>query len=93
MIKRILLSIDFGSAFVSIPLNILDIELEKDLDTDELKNFNISIWIYLIFEREYEEFTVMEINFNTVRGNDEEYPYNEDNLYFESNNVRYNNII
>ncbi len=49
--------------------------------------------MYLAFEKEHKEFIVIKINFNTVKNNDEEYLYNEDNLYFESNNVGYNNII
>ncbi len=35
--------IDFGNAFILLPLNVLDIELKEDSDKDELKNFNISI--------------------------------------------------
>jgi len=37
------LLIDFGNAFISILLNILDIELEENSDTDELENFNTGI--------------------------------------------------
>ncbi len=43
MIERILLFIDFKNAFILISLNISDIELEKDLNIDESKNFNIDI--------------------------------------------------
>ncbi len=43
MVKRILFFIDFESVFISIPLNILDIELKEDLDIDELENFNVNI--------------------------------------------------
>jgi len=38
-----LLSIDFGSVFISISLNISDIELKEDLDIDESKNFNTNV--------------------------------------------------
>ncbi len=42
--ERILLSINFRNAFISISLNISDIELEKeDSNTDELENFNVNI--------------------------------------------------
>jgi len=37
------LPIDFENVFISTPLNISDIELKEDSDTDELENFNISI--------------------------------------------------
>jgi len=43
MVKRILFFIDFESDFISIPFNILDIELKEDLDIDELENFNVNI--------------------------------------------------
>ncbi len=43
MIKQILLFINFGNIFVSIPLNISDIEIEEDSDINELENFNIDI--------------------------------------------------
>ena len=46
-----------------------------------------------MFKREYKEFTVIKVNLNITRKNDKEYPYNEDNLYFEFNNVGYNSII
>ena len=42
MIKRTLLSIDFGNVFTTIPLNILNIELKEDLNIKELKFFNIN---------------------------------------------------
>ncbi len=60
---------------------------------NELKNFNIDIQIYLTFERKYEEFIIIETNLNIIRNNNEEYSYNEDDLYLESNNIGYNNII
>jgi len=47
----------------------------------------------LAFKREYEEFTVIGVNFNTIKNDDEEYPYNEDDLYFEPNNIGYNSIV
>ena len=37
------LSFDLGNIFISIPLDISDIEAEKDSDIDKSKNFNISI--------------------------------------------------
>ena len=39
----ILLSSDFRNVFISIPLDISDIEVEKDLDIDKSENFNIDI--------------------------------------------------
>ena len=92
MIERILLFINFGNIFISIFLDILDIEAEEDLDTDESENFNVDIQIYLAFEREYKEFIVIRVNLNTVRNDDEEYLYNENDLYFEPNNIGYDNI-
>ncbi len=44
-------------------------------------------------EGEYEEFTIIKINLNTVRNNGEEYLYDENDLYFEFNNIEYNSII
>jgi len=38
-----LFSIDFGNAFISISLNILDIELKKDSDIDKSEEFNIGV--------------------------------------------------
>ena len=35
--------IDFGNAFISIPLNISDIEPKEDSDTNELEEFNTDI--------------------------------------------------
>jgi len=49
--------------------------------------------MHLVFEEEYEEFTVIRVNFNIVKNDSEEYLYDENNLYFESNNVGYNDII
>ncbi len=43
MTKRILLPINLENAFILIPLDILDIELKEDSDTDESENFNVSI--------------------------------------------------
>ncbi len=43
MIKRISFFINLGNAFISISLNILDIELKEDLDIDKSENFNIDI--------------------------------------------------
>jgi len=47
----------------------------------------------LASEKEYEEFTVIGINFNIIKNNGEEYLYDENDFYFEFNNARYNNII
>ena len=38
-----LLFINFRNTFVSISLDVLNIEAEEDLDINELKNFNINI--------------------------------------------------
>jgi len=38
-----LLSFDFGNVFISIPLDVSDIEAEEDSDINSLKNFNIDI--------------------------------------------------
>ncbi len=38
-----LLFINFRNTFVSISLDVLNIEAEEDLDINELKNFNIDI--------------------------------------------------
>ncbi len=43
MAKRISFLINFGDIFISIFLNISDIEAEEDSDINELKNFNASI--------------------------------------------------
>ena len=88
-----LLSFDFGSVFISIPLDISDIEAEEDSDIDGLKNLNVDVQMHLVFEEEYEEFTVIRVNFNIEKNDSEEYLYDENNLYFESNNVGYNDII
>ena len=93
MIERILFSIDFENAFILISLNILNIEVEENSDIDELKNFNVGVQIYLAFEEEHEEFIVIGINLNIVKRDNKEYPYNKDDLYLESNNVRYYSII
>ncbi len=44
-------------------------------------------------EEEDEEFIIIRVNLNIVKNNGEEHPYNEDDLYLESNNIGYNNII
>ncbi len=74
-------SINFENTFISIFLDILDIEV------------NINIQIYLVFKEKHEEFTVIRINFSIIKRDKEEHLYNEDDLYLESNNVRYNSII
>ncbi len=43
MIKRILFFFDFENTFISISLNILNIELKKESDINESENFNIDI--------------------------------------------------
>ncbi len=43
MTERILFLINFGNVFISISLNILDIEPKEDLDIDESENFNVDI--------------------------------------------------
>ncbi len=85
--------INFENMFILIFLNILNIEVEEDSDINELENFNIGIQIHLASKEEYEEFTIIRINFNIIRENDKEYPYNEDDFYFEFNNIGYNRII
>jgi len=49
--------------------------------------------MYLAFKGEHEEFIVIRVNLNIIRGDDEEYSYDKDNLYLEFNNVGYYNII
>ncbi len=46
-----------------------------------------------MFEREHKEFTVIRINLNIARRDNEEYLYEEDDPYLELNNVGYNGII
>ncbi len=46
-----------------------------------------------MFEREYKEFIVIGVNLNIAKNNGEEYPYDEDNFYFEFNNAGYNDIV
>jgi len=43
MIEQISLSFDLGNTFISIPLNVSNIEIEKDSDINELENFNVDI--------------------------------------------------
>ncbi len=93
MVKRILFSIDFGDTFISVSLNIFDIEPEKDLNIDESENFNVNVQIYLVFEGEYKEFIVIRVNLNTTKRDNKEYPYNKDDFYLEPNNIGYHNII
>ncbi len=40
-------------------------------------------------KEKYKEFTIIGINFNIIREDKEKYLYNEDNLYFEFNNIEY----
>ncbi len=43
MTERMLLFINFGNVFISISLNISDIEAKEESDIDKSENFNISI--------------------------------------------------
>ncbi len=43
MVERMLLLIDFKNVFISILLNISNIELKEDLNINKLKNFNIGV--------------------------------------------------
>ncbi len=86
-------SFDFGSIFILILLDISDIEAEEDSDINRSENFNADIQIYLAFKRKYEEFTVIGVNFNIIKNNNEKHLYNEDDLYLKSNNTGYNGII
>ncbi len=88
-----LLPFDFGNAFISIPLNISDIETKEDLDIDKSENFNADVQIYMVSKRKHEEFTVIKINLNTARNDGEKHLYKEYNLYLEFNNAGYNDII
>ena len=86
-------SISFENTFILISLNIPNIETEENLDIDKSKNFNINIQTYLTFKREYKEFTIIKINFNTAKRDNKEHPYNKDDLYFKLNNTEHYNII
>jgi len=46
-----------------------------------------------VFEEKYKKFIIIRVNLNIVRNDSEKYSYNENDLYLESNNVGYNNII
>ncbi len=85
--------IDFGNVFISVFLNISNIELKEDSDTDKLEEFNMDIWIYLASEGEYEEFTIIDVNLNITKNDDEEHLYEEDDPYLESNNIGHYNIV
>ncbi len=91
--ERTLLSFNFKNTFISIPLNVFNIEAEEESDIDELENFNTDIWIYLTLERKHEKFIVIGVNLNIVRNDGKEYPYNENDLYLKLNNAGYNDII
>jgi len=43
MVKRIPFLINFGNTFISISLDISDIEVEENLDIDKSENFNINV--------------------------------------------------
>jgi len=72
---------------------MLDIEPKENSDIDESEEFNVDIWIYLVFEGEYKEFMVIDVNLSIIRNDDEEYLYEKDDPYFESNNVEHYSII
>ncbi len=88
-----LFPIDFENVFILISLNISNIELKEDSDINESENFNVDIQTYLTLERKYKEFTIIGINFNITKKDNEKHLYNKNNLYLESNNVRYHSII
>jgi len=46
-----------------------------------------------VIEGKHEEFTVIRINLSIVKRDNEEYPYNKDDLYLKPNNIKYYNII
>ncbi len=50
-------------------------------------------WLREMIVNHVKEFTVIKINLNTVKKNDEEHSYNKDNLYLELNNIGYYSII
>ncbi len=91
--KRMPFILDYNNTFISIPLNVSDIEQEKELDTDESEEFNADVQTHLAPEGEHKEFTVIRVNLNTARNNGEEHPYNEDDPYLEPNNVKHHSII
>ncbi len=93
MTRRILLFFDFKDIFILILLNISNIEAKEDSNIDKLENFNINIQIYLTFKKKHKEFIIIKVNLNIVKNNNEKHLYNKDDFYFESKNVRYNNII
>jgi len=43
MIEQMIFPIDFGSAFISISLNVSNIEPEEEIDIDKSEEFNISV--------------------------------------------------
>ncbi len=43
MTKQLLFPFDFGNAFISIPLNTLNIESEEESDIDESEELNTNI--------------------------------------------------
>ncbi len=49
--------------------------------------------MYLAFKRKYIEFIIIKVNFNIIKRDDKEHPYNKDDLYLEFNNIEYYNII
>ncbi len=47
----------------------------------------------MVFEEEHEEFIVIRVNFNIGKKDNKKHLYNEDNFYFEPNNIEYDSII
>ncbi len=47
----------------------------------------------MVSKREYKEFTIIKVNFNIIRKDNEEYLYNENDFYFEFNTVGHYSII
>ena len=44
-------------------------------------------------KKKHKEFTVIKVNLNTIKKDDEEHLYNKDDFYLEFNNVGHHNII
>ena len=49
--------------------------------------------MHLAFEKEYKEFTIIKVNFNIVKKDNEKHLYEKDDPYLELNNTRHYNII
>ncbi len=70
-----LLLINFKNIFISILLNVSNIELKENSNTDESENFNTDVQIYLTPKRKYKKFIIIKVNFNITKRDGEEYPY------------------